>query len=219
MTLPLAQFSPSPAVFRRGTGAISDVIARAAKQSALAQIRSSAAVISQPPDVQIEVSHKGSGTLFKSIPQQAGYEERLFDSLVSLKVAVSQYAMHLAAEERHRIFKRLDSIINVEDWHEEDIFPRVDSFRDFLKWMIFSKNFSWASIGVSNEGNILVAWTTQDITLTANFWGQNRVTWTATIETATPPNHAVGDYSLQNFAKQAQFYLSGGATSDGDEYS
>ena len=82
--------------------------------------------------------------------------------------------------------------------------------------MIYSKHDGWSSIGVSDQGNILVAWTTPAVTLTANFGGQNNVTWTATIETVKPKDHAVGRYTLRNFSKQALFYLSGQAT-DGDK--
>lgn len=194
-------------------------IAALLKRAGLEINRGSAAIAHHPLNYQIEVSAKKSGTVIQSIPQQASFDEKLFDSLVQLKVAVSQYAMHLPADERHRIFERLDSVINLDDWHEEDKLPRLESFRDFLKWMIYAKHFQWSSIGVSDEGNILVVWITPDVTLTANFAGQNKVAWTATIETATPRDHAVGTYSLQNFAKQALFYLGGGATGEIGQHS
>lgn len=99
---------------------------------------------------QIQVSANNAGSIIRAVSRPS-FEERLFDSLVSLKVAVSQYAMHLPSDERRRIFDRLDSVINVDDWHEEDNLPILNSFRDFLKWMIYAKRFNWSSIGVSNE--------------------------------------------------------------------
>jgi hypothetical protein len=128
------------------------------------------------------------------------------DSLVSLKVSVSQYAMHLPKGERSRLFARLDEVINVEDWHEEDTLPTSNSFVSFLKWIIFSKNFSWSSIGVSNDGNLLVAWTTPNVTLTANFFPQDRVSWSAEVDSQSGIAHMVGIGPLQHFAKQAEFF-------------
>jgi hypothetical protein len=128
------------------------------------------------------------------------------DSLVSLKVSVSQYAMHLPKGERSRLFARLDEVINVEDWHEEDTLPTSNSFVSFLKWIIFSKNFSWSSIGVSNDGNLLVAWTTPNVTLTANFFPQDRVSWSAEVDSQSGIAHMVGIAPLQHFAKQAEFF-------------
>ncbi len=209
MTLPLAHptFVPAPAVFYGGKRTDFTEL-MGTSQPKLAHIRGSATVMmGEPLDPRIQVSALHSSTVVRSIQHQTSYAERLFDCLVSLKVAASQYAMHLSAQERHRIFHRLDSVINVEDWHEDDTLPRLDSFRNFLKWMIYSKDFSWSSIGVSNEGNILVAWSRPNLALTANFSTQNKLTWTAAMETENGPAHAVGACSLQHFAKQALFYL------------
>jgi hypothetical protein len=194
---------------RNSTGFLSDP--KSGLENLLRAFGSSAAISDQQADAPVEVSSQKAQTLIRSIPRQASFEERIFDSLVTLKVAVSRYAMHLPAEERARLFARLDQIINVEDWHEEDTPPLVSSFVNFLKWIIFSKNFGWSSIGVSDEGNILVAWTSQNLALTANFFSENKVTWTATVESENGVAHSVGTGSLQHFTKQALFYLSGGA--------
>jgi hypothetical protein len=208
MTRALAQFALAPAVFYSGVD-LTNLLNR--PRAELVHIQGSAAVVNEPAGTRIEVSPQRSGTVVRTLQQRTNYDERLFDSLVSLKVAASQYAMHLSAEERHRIFERLDSVINVEDWHEEDTLPRRESFKNFLKWMIYSKFFGWSSIGVSNDGCILVAWSRQNLVLTANFSVQNKVTWTAAVETENGPAHAVGTCSLQHFAKQALFYLEDGS--------
>jgi hypothetical protein len=206
-TFPVAQFAPAPAVFYGGSRTdFTELMDTSQLKST--QIRGSAAVMmNEPPDAPIQVTPRISRTVVRPIRHQTSYAERLFDCLVSLKVAASQYAMHLSPQELHRIFDRLDSVINVEDWHEDDKLPHLDSFRNFLKWMIYSKDFSWSSIGVSNEGNILVAWSRPNLVLTANFSTQNKLTWTAALETEHGLAHAVGTCSLQHFAKQAFFYL------------
>jgi hypothetical protein len=144
----------------------------------------------------------------RTAPQQSSFEERIFGSLASLKVAVSQYAMHLSSPERHRIFDQLDFVINEDDWHEEDNLPRTQSFQDFLKWMIYSKYFQWTSIGVSDEGNILVAWKTDRVLLTANFASPDNVRWTAQISSESGEvGHTVGKCPLRLFSEQALFFL------------
>jgi hypothetical protein len=162
-------------------------------------------------DQQILLGSSKPQVVTRLAPQQANFEEKVFGSLVSLKVAVSQYAMHLSTQERHRIFDQLDFVINVDDWHEQDALPRPQSFQDFLKWMIYSKYFQWTSIGISEEGNVLVAWRTARVLLTANFLGSDNVRWTAKIASEDEePAHAVGRCSLRLFAEQAMFYLRSG---------
>jgi hypothetical protein len=160
----------------------------------------------------IQVSKSSAKTVQQLVPQQVGFEQKIFDSLVHLKVAVATYAMHLPSAERRRIFDRLDALINVEDWHEEDPLPIVESFKNFLKWLVYTNTFDWSSIGVSNEGTILVAWSRPRVAVTANFSTSGRVAWTARLEPeeeGEEPNHAVGSGSLQNFADHARFYLGG----------
>jgi hypothetical protein len=141
-------------------------------------------------------------------PRVASFEEHIFDTLVSLKVAVSQYAMHLGRDERARLFEELDSKINVEDWHEGDKLPTPQSFVEFLKWMIYSKHSEWTSIGVSSQGSILVAWRTPKVLLTANFEAKDSVRWTAQVKSsAGDVGYSAGKCTLRLFAEQAMFYL------------
>ena len=156
----------------------------------------------------------------QSIPQSTSFEESIYNSLVSLKVAVSQYAMHLSNDERRRIFHELDTVINISDWHEGDVLPDPTAFQDFLKWMIYSKYSKWISIGVANDGGLLVAWKTMRVLLTAKFsgiGGQEAVRWTAKIQSEDGEiGHAVGKCPLRLFAEQALFYLRGADKNAGD---
>jgi hypothetical protein len=150
----------------------------------------------------------GTGISKMVQPRVLSFDERIFDTLVSLKVAVSQYAMHLGAVERARLFEELDSKINADDWHEDDILPATSSFHEFLKWMIYSKHSEWTSIGVSSQGTILVAWRKPQVLLTANFEAKDSVRWTAQIRSpAGEVGHSAGKCTLRLFAEQAMFYL------------
>jgi hypothetical protein len=126
---------------------------------------------------------------------------------VGLKVALSRYAMHLSNAERHRLFASLDGLLNTSDWYEEDVLPRQASFINFLKWMLYARNFDWESLGVSDEGTMLVAWLTTRVHLTANFHDDERVAWTSRVQSETGVEYAVGTSSLQYFARQTRFIL------------
>jgi hypothetical protein len=211
MTLAAPQSAPASAVFDAGRWP--DLVELLSRRPAdlMMYTPSAAPETNQPRAFNVQVSPPKPAALVGLIQQKSSFEETLFNNLVSLKVATSLYAMHLSAEERARLFARLDSVINTEDWHEDDSLPRSESFVNFLKWMVYSNDFSWSSIGVSNEGNVLVAWSRPDLVLTAQFFVQNKVTWTSTVETKEGPAHTVGTCSLQYFATQALFYLSRGA--------
>ena len=131
----------------------------------------------------------------------------IFNSLVELKVGVAQYAMHLTSDVRAKLFTNLDEIINTEEWYEEDVLPQFSSFRDFLKWTIYSKRFNWTSIGISDEGNILVAWKSAKALLTARYDGEGRVWWTVAVNSDDEKDFAAGDCSLEFFEKEARHYL------------
>lgn len=143
----------------------------------------------------------------RTTPLQPSFRQRVFDAIVEMKVAVSNYAMHLAPETRAKLFHDLDEIVNVDDWYEEDALPNTVSFRDFLKWTIYSKRYNWLSIGFSDEGNILVAWRSQYGLLTATFRGNTRVLWTATRSSPEGETYAAGESTLQFFEREARLYL------------
>lgn len=144
---------------------------------------------------------------------QKPFEQRVDDALVALKAATAQYAMHLSTDQRETIFDQLENIINVDDWYEEDQFPKLTAFNDLLAWSIYASVPQWHSLGVDDDGDVLIAWHTDEVTLTANFGGNRLVRWTSRYKSEGDETaHAAGDCSLRQFAKQAKFYLLGGAT-------
>jgi hypothetical protein len=163
-----------------------------------------------PKTGSVTLEGNASRMMTLSARPPAPIEETLFNVLVGLKVSVSLYAMHLSQDARHKIFDQLDALINPADWYEEDDPPRQEAFQEFLKWLIYAKFFEWTSLGVSDEGHILVAWNTAQTLLTANFGGSGDVRWTARLQSDSGVEHAAGKSSLKFFEKQAQFYLKGG---------
>lgn len=170
-------------------------------------LRQGTAGLPKTSDEQVLVSPARSETTTRSSPRSPSLPERLFDALVNLKVSVSQYAMHVSQEQRDKIIHQLNETINVDVWYEEDQLPQERSFRQLLKWAIHSKRYGWTSIGVADDGNILVAWNSPKTLLTANFSGDGLVRWTARVKTEEGVDHAAGKCSLRSFTKQVQFYF------------
>lgn len=141
---------------------------------------------------------------------QEPFDQRIETAVAALKAVVSQYAMHIPEARRLAIFEQIDSIINADDWYEDDELPRIDSFKDLLAWSIYANLPQWDSLGVDDDGDVLVAWHTEELTLTANFDGNRLVRWTSRRQAKGDiAAHAAGDCSLSEFARQAKFYLQG----------
>lgn len=149
----------------------------------------------------------GEGRTLDLSTAAEGLSETLFDVLVNLKVAASQYAMHFARAERDRLFSQLDDLLSSEDWDEEDELPRSESFSDFLKWTVFSGQYRFVSFGLSDEGFILCAIKSDLALITANFVGDGHVYWSARVFFKGENEHAAGKSSLRYFARQVKFYL------------
>lgn len=179
----------------------------ARKFAALSNWMSSSSGAQRPTGTKLVLS-KGSEKIFQQVSAGGSFEERLFHSLVSLKVSISTFAMHLSAAERARLFEALDDTINVDDWHEGDKLPAAASFQQFLRWMIYSGNENWTSLGVSDAGTILIAWRKPKVLLTADFEASGNVRWTARLTGEDEEiGTTAGRCSLKLFAEQANFYL------------
>lgn len=132
-------------------------------------------------------------------------EEKLFDARVELKTATAQYAMHLEAEVRARIFSEFDYLLEPEAWEMGDVLPTIASYRQFLKWLVFTADRSWSSFGVGDDGNLLVAWVRPHGRMTASFG--SRVRWTQEFNADGDRQLSSGNYSLEHFARQANAFL------------
>lgn len=140
-----------------------------------------------------------------TVTASASDEERLFDARVELKTATAQYAMHLASDVRARIFAEFDYLLEPEAWEMGDILPTATSYRQFLKWLVFTEDRSWSSFGVDDSGNLLVAWIKPHGRMTANFG--TRIRWTQELSADGDKQFGSGNYTLEHFARQANAFL------------
>jgi hypothetical protein len=89
-------------------------------------------------------------------------ENQLFNNRASLKVLVSQVAMHLAKEERDDIFKQIDSLLDIEAWVDDSNFVLVGSMKTFLRFAIAAGKIKRPSLNVTNNRNLLATWFAKD---------------------------------------------------------
>ena len=122
----------------------------------------------------------------------ATVDERLYNSLANAKVLTSQVAMHLDAEWRTRLFDQLDQLLAARDWHAEDEPVKTESFNTFLRTILFLSPARRPGLGVSNAGNLIAAWTTDDDRLTLEFVPGDTVKWALSLTDEGERERAVG---------------------------
>jgi hypothetical protein len=143
----------------------------------------------------------------QTVSTSHGLVEELFDRRVNLKIATASYAMHLKDVTRDRLFSELDFLLSADGWDDEDHLPTIESFRRFLKWIVFTGDETWTSLGIADDGNLLTAWTRGTSRMTANFG--KRIRWTQRFEADGEIQLVSGEFSLEHFARQAAIFLSG----------
>jgi hypothetical protein len=155
---------------------------------------------------KVQVTKRGARTK-ESLLQSVAHndDERLFDARVNLKVATAQYAMHLPADVRSRMFKEFDYLLESDAWDMEDTLPAIDSYRQFLRWVVFTGDTSWTSFGVADDGSLLVAWIKPNKKMTASFG--ERIRWTQELRAEGETQISGGNFTAEHFARQAKLFL------------
>jgi hypothetical protein len=140
------------------------------------------------------------------VTQSKTLEEKVFDSLVGLKVATSHFVSYLASDEKDKIFDEIEYFLTPEEWTDDDQLPSLDSFKNFLRYVVRNSDNSWDSLGVGDNGEFLAAWVRDDLRMTASF-DDKKVAWTVRKSDADGVSFANGVSEVPYFADQARFYL------------
>jgi hypothetical protein len=127
-------------------------------------------------------------------------EEALFKNRAQLKVMTSAVAMHLKEAARHWLFETLDELLGPEVWHEDDTLLNPNSFGTYLRLLTYQRGVRPASLGVSNAGNLLAAWVTDDHRLTMEFLASDQVRWALSHGTVETRELAAGQCALKRLA-------------------
>jgi hypothetical protein len=96
-------------------------------------------------------------------------DDDLFANRAALKMLTSQVAMHLSDLQRSDLFKQIDELLNVDDWTDTDQPILVNSFRTFLRFLIYYRSVRRPSLTVTTDGNIAASWFTKQNRLSMEF--------------------------------------------------
>jgi hypothetical protein len=148
--LPMAVASPSGAqvFFLHSGGSASGAIAR------INQLFPELPPWTEPRNVRAG----GSASTFQISAPTDGLEATLFRSRAELKVTTSRVAMHLLDEHRKRLFEAIDELLDKEHWEEESKLINIQSFRTFLRFLIYARPHKFPNLGVGQQGSLLAGW-------------------------------------------------------------
>ncbi|EUB95862.1 hypothetical protein PMI07_002350 [Rhizobium sp. CF080] len=143
----------------------------------------------------------------QSVAVTSPVEVQLANSAMTLKIATSKYAMYLGFIERDRLFSELDFLLDADGWFEEDSQPNLDSFVNFLKWLVETRSLNWVSLGLDAAGNALVAYKKDDNVVTAAFLPDGKVQWTCRITSEEGVETSSGSSPLFAFVGTSKHLL------------
>ena len=163
-------------------------------------------------DSLAEIKNWASGRLGSAIDPRvlkrrpASTAERLHAALASAKVMTSDVAMHLDREWRDRLFAQLDDLLNVEDWHEDDEPLLDESFRTFLRLILYQKPKRRPGLGLSHRGHLIAAWTAGADRLTLECAPGDTVRWVLCCEINGERERAAGETHVARLPEILQPY-------------
>ena len=103
--------------------------------------------------------------------------ERLFDALAAFKLRTAILAVaHFSRDERAKLFKQLDSLLDADSWDSADVVTTEASFTTLLRMVLFL-NGRRPALGVTGNGNFIATWTDGDDRLTIECLPDDRVRW------------------------------------------
>jgi len=145
-----------------GVGKYADSLQSRIKRMRLLQ----SASVAELRDVRHGASHTGQSLA-----------DRLSERLVVLKAMCSKIAMHLHPEWRAELFRKLDEMLNPEEWDDEFDLPSEKSFSTFLRMVIYLHPTRRPSIGLAHNGNFLAAWRDGENRIVIECLANDQVRW------------------------------------------
>jgi hypothetical protein len=105
----------------------------------------------------------------------------------------SNVVMHLDREWRDRLFAQLDDLLDVQDWHEDDEPLLDESFRTFLRLILYQQPKRRPGLGLSHRGHLVAAWTTGADRLTLECAPGDTIRWVLSCQIDGEHERAAGE--------------------------
>jgi hypothetical protein len=85
-------------------------------------------------------------------------DSALFEANAEAKIYVSQVAMHISREWRDKLFRQLDTLLDTDEFEEDDAPLNVQSFRVFLKYILQMRPPKRPGLGLTRDGLVIAYW-------------------------------------------------------------
>ncbi|PZV34336.1 hypothetical protein B5V02_32845 [Mesorhizobium kowhaii] len=104
--------------------------------------------------------------------------------------------MHLLSSDwRARLFRQVDSLLDAEEWDEDDKPVVSGSSLTFIRMLIFLKARR-PGLGATNDGNLVASWTTGSNRLTIVCKPDDSVRWVVSTQTDVGCETAAGQTTI-----------------------
>jgi len=133
-------------------------------------------------------------------------EGKLFDSKAAFKIAFASIAMHFPAEWRERFFRQVDRLLDSEEWDPDDLPVRPESSLSFLRMIVFLRPDKPPSLGATDDGNLVAAWTKGESRLTIICGPNDHVRWVISQNVDGERETAAGSTSVKRLPINLQAY-------------
>lgn len=127
----------------------------------------------------------------------AALAQRLYDSGAIFKILVSQVSMHLGLTWIEKLFSQIDGLLDADEWDPRDPVPSQETARTFIRMLLILKVQKKPGLGVSNDGNLIAAWTAGADRLTVECFGHDRVRWVVSRNMSGETERAAGEGRLE----------------------
>jgi hypothetical protein len=139
-------------------------------------------------------------------PDKVPLSERLFDTLAAFKTKTATIAAaHFTRDERDRIFKHLDSLLNIENWDSADAVTTEESFTTLLRTVLFLGGRR-PGLGVTGTGNFIATWTEGDDRLTIECKPKDHLRWVLVQNLDGHRETAAGDTTVRRLPEVLRPY-------------
>jgi hypothetical protein len=115
------------------------------------------------------VTRGGESKVVHVLTDVGGLEAELFENKAEVKLLTSQVAMHLTAGQRNALFAAIDRLLNIENWEDESSKIDQQSYRSFLRCIIYAHPRKAPNMGVGPDGTVLAAWHSEENSVQVEF--------------------------------------------------
>jgi hypothetical protein len=100
--------------------------------------------------------------------------------------------MHLDRDQRDKIFKQLDNLLDPDEWDNQDKLLDQSSYSTFLRMILYQPPIKRPSLGLSNTGNLLAAWIEGTNRLSIECFPHDEIRWVLSRMIDGEPESAAG---------------------------